>query len=496
MRSILTIALILCGGLLPAAQVARNSPNEQARRLLEDGREYWREQKFKQALDNFNTIINGFSESDSIDDAMLELGRYKAEIEKDYDGARESFQQVAQRFPQSDGAPGAYYYLGWLTMLEASTTEEVDDALAQFQRVQRLYPRSDWVPRAMHAAGLAERKVGRLDEAVELQRRVSMEYPSSEAAPAAQFEVGHLLGLQGDPMRAMEEYQAVRNRFPDSPWAERAIERITGLYRFRDGKPRFSRDPSYRLAAGDLLRDVRAILYDDQGRLWLASDKTDSVVPFGTGGRMGSSFSAKDLRGLSLTPEGEIVVAAKTALRFGARHIQSFSIPPREAGKDPEEIEDITAALVLPGGDVLVADDDRKAVERFDPTYEYIGPFPDTREREVTRLTRDLEGGIVMLDERAKAIQVYSATGEALRSIPFRGAGYEIEKPRDVAVDPALRTYVVDEKSATVSVFAPDGTLIGGFGRGDLRKPVALTLEPSGAVLVYDEAERQVVRFN
>jgi hypothetical protein len=377
-------------------------------------------------------------------------------------------------------------------MLEATTTAQVDDALAQFQRVQRLYPRSDWVPRAMHAAGQAERKVGRLAEAVELQRRVSMEYPSSEAAPAAQFEIGHLLGLQGEPLRAMEEYQAVRNRFPDSRWAERAIERITGLYRFGDGEPRFSRDRSFSLAsAGDLLRDVRAILMDGEDRVWLASDKTRSVAPFGADGRLGASYSARDLKGLSLDPGGELVIAARTAVRFGPRQIQTFQIP----GEKPEQLERITAALVLPGGDVLVADEKRKAVERFDASYGYVGPFPDTREREVTRLTRDLEGGIVMLDEKAKAIQVYSATGKEIRSIPFRGAGYQLDQPRDVAVDPALRSYVADEKSATIVVFGPDGALLGSFGRGDLRKPVALTLEPSGAVLVYDDAERQVIRF-
>jgi streptogramin lyase len=284
----------------------------------------------------------------------------------------------------------------------------------------------------------------------------------------------------------------VRNRFPESVWAERAIERITGLYRFRDGKPAFSRD-SWSLAAGDLLRDVRAILVDPAGRLWLASDKTQSVAPFSPEGRMGPSYSARDLRGLTLTPGGELAVAAKTAVRFGADQIQTFEIP---GEKKPDPLENITAALVLPGGDVLVADDKRKAVERFDSGYQYIGPFPDTRQREVSRLTRDLEGGIVMLDQKAKAIQVYSATGVAIRAIPFRGAGYELEEPRDVVVDPALRTYVADRKSATVSLFSPDGALLGSFGRSDLREPVALTLEPSGAVLVYDDKERQVIRFN
>ena len=108
--------------LLAASASAQNSPDEQARGLLEDGRAYWAQGKLKQALDNFNTIVTGFPNTDSVDDALLEIGRYHMEVEGNLDKAREAFDQVAKRFPQSDGAPGAYYYLGWLTLTRASST--------------------------------------------------------------------------------------------------------------------------------------------------------------------------------------------------------------------------------------------------------------------------------------------------------------------------------------------------------------------------------------
>jgi len=485
------VGIVLISVQSALGQVAQRTPQEQARRLLEDGQRYRAEQKWKQAVDNFNTIINGFPDTDSVDDALLALGRYQAEVEGDLDKARESFQKVTQQFPQSDQAPGAYYWLGMLTLRQAAGQAELDDAVAQFDRVRRLYPGSSWVPAALYGSGLAMRRSGDVGGAAELQRRVSMEYPTGEVAAQAQYELGHLMALLGEPLQAMEDFQQVRNRFPGSPLAERARERITALYRFRRGAPSFTRDPSFSVSGGDVMRDVRALLLDEQGNLWIASDKTDSAVSFDPEGRMGRSFPGKDLGDLALTPDGAPVVAARTAVRIGERDIRSFSLP----GPKPEPLERIRAAAVLPGGDFLVADEKLKAVHRFDASGGHLGPFPDSGERRIIRLGRDAEGGIYMLDERS-GVSVFDAKGERIRSLPPRGAGYELREPVDVAFDAALNSYVVDRKSAAVFVFSPAGQLLGTLGRDSLEEPEAIALEPSGSVLVYDNKARQVLRFH
>ena len=106
-------------------------------------------------------------------------------------------------------------------------------------------------------------------------------------------------------------------------------------------------------------------------------------------------------------------MTAKLAVRVGRRNIRSFTLP----GQKPRPLEELTAALVLPGGDVLVADKKRKGIFRFDAAYSYLGPFPDNREREITRLVRDGEGGILCLDRKTRGIRIYDATGKPLRSI-------------------------------------------------------------------------------
>jgi hypothetical protein len=360
--------------------------------------------------------------------------------------------------------------------------------------VQRLYPRSEWVPRALHAEGLALRKGGKLAEAVEAQRRVSLEYPSSDAAPAAQFQIGHCLALQGDYRAAMEEYQQVRNRFGQTDWAARSLDRITSLYRLHGGpSPAFALDPSFSVGAGDVLKDVRALLMAPDRTLWIASEKLNSVVPFDAAGKMGASLGGQDVHALSLTPRDEVLVTARLAVRFNARDVRSFTIPSDKPGF-PRPLEKLSAAVLTPGGTLLVADEDRRRVYRFDAQSQYQGVFADGRDREAARLLLDGEGAIVLLDRDERSVSFFDENGKLLRSLAPRGAGYELKRPVDVAVDAARHVYVADEQGG-VYVFAPDGKLLLKLGGDALGRPGALTLEPAGAILVYDAQAKRVLRY-
>lgn len=486
------VASLLLG---PAQPAVAQSPEEQARRLLEEGRNYRAQGKTKQALDNFNTIASGFSGTDSVDDALLEVGRFHLEVENDAQRAREAFEQVAQRYPQSDGAPGAYYYLGWMSLERATTAAELEDALAQFSRVQLLYPRSEWVAKALAASGLVHRRAGRLPEAVDSSRRVSLEYPSSEAAAGAHFQVGHCLALLGEYRQAMEEFQQVRNHFPRSDWATHALNRITALYRlFASDKPVFALDPTFSVGAGNVLKDVRALAFTPQGTLWVASDKAKSAVPFGPDGKMGPGLHGEDLRTLSLSPaRDQLLVASKIAVRIGPKDIRTFTVPIPDK-PIPAPVDRVLAAALTPGGMLLVSDEERKRVLKFDAKLEYAGPFPDNREREVTRMLVDDEGGIVFLDRAEKTVKTYDEHGKLLRTLGPRGEGFELKKPVDVALDSFLNTYVADEVGS-VRVFSPQGRLLTTLAGPELKKPKALTLDPAGAILVYDDGSERILRY-
>jgi hypothetical protein len=296
----------------------------------------------------------------------------------------------------------------------------------------------------------------------------------------------------GQPREAMEEFQQVRNRFPDSDWASPALERTTALYRLHGGpKPVFALDPTFGAGAGELLRDVRALLVAPGDVLWIASDKTKTAVPIDHGGTMGASLSAEDFRNLSLSPKGEVLVASKLAVRIGPKEVKAFAIPGDKL--IPEPLDRILSATMTGGGTYLVADEKRKKVYRFDRAFEYKGTFPearDAKEREVTRMFVDGEGGIVLLDRQEKTVRVYDEAGKAVRSLGPAG----LKKPVDVAVDAFLNAYVADEEGG-ISVFSPKGQLVATLGGEEIRKPRALTLDAAGAVLVYDEKAQKVLRY-
>jgi sugar lactone lactonase YvrE len=186
------------------------------------------------------------------------------------------------------------------------------------------------------------------------------------------------------------------------------------------------------------------------------------------------------------------VVAAR-AVRIGPKNLQTFSIPGSKPG-EMEPLDKLEAAAITQGGSVLVSDEKKKKVFRFDGKYQYQGPFPDVKERQVSRMMLDGEGAIVMLDRDEKAVRAVDETGKVLRTIAARGPGYELKKPVDVTVDLFRNTYVADEEGA-VLVFSPAGQLIATVGAADLKKPRALTVDPAGAVLVYDDKLQRILRF-
>lgn len=481
----------------PAARAqapAQESAEQQAQRLLENGRAYLAQGKQKPAIDNFNIVVTSFPNTAAVGFALIEIGRYHMDVERDDAKAKAAFDQVTQSHARSAAAPGAYYYLGMLTLKRATTAPEIEDALAQFARVETLYPTSEWVPRAIAAQALAHRRAGRYAEATDLNRRVSLEYPASDAAAGAQYEIGHALALAEKPRQAMEEFQQVRNRFPDSPWAEPALQRTTALYRlFGGAKPAFALDPAFAAGAGDVLKDVRALAVAPDGALWIASDKTKSAVRVEPGGKLGASLSGSDLRALSLTPAGEVVLASRTAIRVGPRDIRSFTTPPDKPTDQPKPVDKILAAVLTPGGAVLVSDEGRDAILRFDASGAYQGTFPggrDASKRKVTRLLLDGEGGIVALDHDDKTIRVFDETGRLLRSVGPAG----LKRPADVAVDAFRNLYVADEE-AGVLVYGPQGQLLTTIASPELRRAKAVTLDATGAVLVYDDRAERVLRY-
>jgi TolA-binding protein len=472
---------------------AQPRPDDQARRLLEDGRTDLANGRARQGLDALQTIVTGFPNSAYADDALLEIGRYAEDVEKNLAKAREVYDQIAKKYPQSDAAPGAYLQMGRIAFASAASQGALDDALANFQRVIRLYPESPFVAHALVASAAVFRRAGRYDSAIDSARRAVLDHQGSEIAPEAQYELAASLAAAGDFAASLEEFQRVRTNFPASPTAARALNDGTALYRLHGaGAPVFLKDPSFSLTAGDVLKDVRALAVTPAGMLWIASNKTKSAVAYDPASKMSASLTAEDPQTLGVSPQGEVVFASKLAVKVGAGGVMSFSLPSEKPG-EIEVVDRIGAATILVSGDTLVSDLKRKRVLRFRGNV-FASVFPDRSEREVIRLLTTARGEAVMLRKDDKSIEIFDDAGRLVQKIGPRGAGFEWRKPADVAMDAFSNLYVADEDQG-IFVLSQKGELITTFGAADVKKSRALAIDLSGAVLVYDDRTESLVRF-
>ena len=484
------VAVLLFGSGLASAQPR---PDDQAGRLLEDGRADLKNGRARQGLDALQTIVTGFPNSPFADDALFEIGRYAEDVEKNLGKARDIYDQIAKKYPQSDSAPGAYLQMGRLAFATAASREAIDDALANFQRVIRLYPESPFVPHALVTSAAVFRRAGRFDSAIDSARRAVLDHPASDVAPEAQFELGQSLVMAGEALSSIEEFQRVRTLYPASGAAARALNAITALYRiYGNERPVFLKDAASPFPAGDVLKDVRSLAVTPDGVTWIASNKTKSAVSFDRSFKLGASLAAEDPQTLAISPQGEVVFAARLAVKVGTGGVLAFSAPTDKAGV-MENIDRIGGATIMVSGDTLVADTRRKRVLRFKGTA-FVSVFPDGAEREVIKLLTTPRGDVVMLRKDDKSVEILDGGGRLITTIGPRGPGFEWKKPVDVAIDAFSNLYVADEDQG-IFMFSAKGDLMTTFGASDVKKSRAIAIDLTGAALVYDDRAETIVRF-
>ncbi|MFQ5790555.1 MAG: tetratricopeptide repeat protein [Acidobacteriota bacterium] len=474
--------------------------NELARQHLESGIQFYSQGRYKQALNDFQ-IVATMPGTGYADDALLRIGEYYMEIEENFEEAQNRFEELLQRYPTENSAPGAYYYLGVLALRSTYGREGVDDALANFQRVIRLYRRSDWVPAALYSTGTAQERRGHWEEAADSYLRVVAEHPSSPWAAKAQLALGGCLVRLGKPVQGMIELQQVRNRYPENPAAEDALDHLTHLFRFygfpRLGQPISYRvDPSFRARLADKFKDVVAVRISPQG-IHVLERGRKRILTFDLRGKLTGTQSTVNPRGLAVDPQGALIVANEKGLVIESTP-RVFTVPEE---KGPRQLEKIRLATRDRLGDIYVYDERQKKILRFEPSGKLIGAFPDASPREILRMEVDRAGNLVFLEKKGRAVVIYSPTGQRRGRIEKRGEKWDFKKPIDIAVDPTGYLYLLDEERPQVAVFDPSYQLVTllseqNLGGGVLKKPVTLDVDASGDLYVYDDKEKALIRLH
>ncbi|MDO6567020.1 tol-pal system protein YbgF [Alteromonas sp. 1_MG-2023] len=107
---------------------------------------------------------------------------------REYDKAIPAFQSFIERFPNSEYAPNAHYWLGQLLF----NKQQWDEAIEQFDIVSNRFPDSVKRPDALLKLGVIAERTGDSNGARNFFQQVINEYPSSSAKRLAESRLNNL----------------------------------------------------------------------------------------------------------------------------------------------------------------------------------------------------------------------------------------------------------------------------------------------------------------
>lgn len=129
------------------------------------------------------------SASNAPGDPAKEKLYYDASFElikaKDFDKASQAFEAFLRKYPSSQYAGNAQYWLGEVNVAQG----RLQAAGQAFAKVSQNYPAHSKVPDSLYKLGDVEQRLGNVDKAKVIFQQVMTQYPSSSAAQLAQREL-------------------------------------------------------------------------------------------------------------------------------------------------------------------------------------------------------------------------------------------------------------------------------------------------------------------
>jgi len=189
-------------------------------------------------------------------------------------------------------------------------------------------------------------------------------------------------------------------------------------------------------------------------------------------------------------------------LDVGNRRVQHFDAHRTYLGKwggfgtGPGQFTDPIGIAVAADGSVWVLDNVRSVVEHFSPTGKVLGSFDpfatDPINNGANGLAIDATGNLYISGAQPSKIYEFDSTGRFVR---FVGDGDFAEQATHMAIDADGRLFVTQGPQRGsefgLVIFAPDGSLIGGFGPlgegdGELGFPAGVAVDGRGGLYVED----------
>lgn len=107
---------------------------------------------------------------------------------KDFDKASQAFSAFLRKYPNSQYAGNAQYWLGEVNLAKG----DLQGAGQAFAKVSQLYPKHAKVPDSLYKLADVERRLGHTDRVKPILQQVVTQYPGTSAAQLAQRDLQHM----------------------------------------------------------------------------------------------------------------------------------------------------------------------------------------------------------------------------------------------------------------------------------------------------------------
>ncbi|SDQ94599.1 tol-pal system protein YbgF [Pseudomonas sp. UC 17F4] len=107
---------------------------------------------------------------------------------KDFDKASQAFNAFLRKYPNSQYAGNAQYWLGEVNLAKG----DLQAAGQAFAKVSQLYPKHNKVPDSLYKLADVERRLGHTDRVKGILQQVVTQYPGTSAAQLAQRDLQKL----------------------------------------------------------------------------------------------------------------------------------------------------------------------------------------------------------------------------------------------------------------------------------------------------------------
>jgi TolA-binding protein len=160
--------------------------------------------------------------AEDIQDAYTEWVQANPETREDTE-LESLISEALEQYPRQFASQRAFFTHG----LMALENEKWEEASAAFITLADTWKDSYLAPVSLFNAGAAREEAGDIDGAISLWTRVVDDYSEvSPDAPEALFNLGRLSESLGDNEKALEHYNSVNSRFPESRWTDLSKSRI------------------------------------------------------------------------------------------------------------------------------------------------------------------------------------------------------------------------------------------------------------------------------